>query len=213
MHSRAILLAAALATLPACTYSSSHTVRTLSREVPTAGATAIRLNFPVGEVAVIAADAAQVGLEVQILCNHGSRCADEAQGVDLQVEGQDPLRVSLTGWPHSGNRGMKIKATIRVPRTLPLTADLGVGRMTVDGVGAGLRAELGVGDVEATLPEASVASVRMASGVGFASLRTSEGEQAGSRGLLSRSINWQKGTGKAAVRIDCGVGHAKVVLR
>ena len=108
---------------------------------------------------------------------------------------------------------MKVRATVRVPRNTPLTAELGVGRMTVSGMGADLSAHLGVGDVDATLPEASVASVRLASGVGFASLRTSHGAQEGSRGLLSRSISWHEGTGKADVRIDCGVGHAKVVLR
>jgi hypothetical protein len=207
-----LLLAAVLVTLPACDYSPSHTVRTLTREVPAAGASAIRLSFPVGEVTVAAADSPQVGLEVEIRCSRRS-CEEAAKGVEIQVSEGDPLRVSLAGWPHSGHRGMKVRATVRVPRNLPLTAELGVGRMTVDGLGGGLRANLGVGDVLATLPEASVASVHMSSGVGDASLRTSHGVKRWSRGFIGRSVNWNEGTGKADVRVDCGVGHAKVVLR
>src|SRR5262249_35112907 len=151
----------------------------------------------VGEVAVIAADQPQIGVEVEIRCGYSSRCAEAARGVEIQVSSEDPLRVSLTGWPHSRSRGMKVKATVRVPRNTPLTAALGAGRMTVEGVGAGLHANLGVGDVEATLPEASVASVRLASGVGDALLRTSHGAQGGNRGFLGRSVSWHEGTGKA----------------
>jgi hypothetical protein len=209
----AVIAVAVAASLTGCVRYSGHTERTLTREVPAAGVTSIRLSFPVGEVAVIAADPAKVGLEVEILCNHSHRCAEAARNVEIEASGQDPLRVALTGWPHSNSRGMKVRATIRVPRNTPLTAELGVGRMTVSGVGADLSANLGVGDVEATLPEASIASVRMGSGVGDASLRTSHGRQRGSGGFLGRTVSWHEGTGKAAVRIDCGVGHAKVVLR
>ncbi|HZF08312.1 MAG TPA: hypothetical protein VFE33_05935 [Thermoanaerobaculia bacterium] len=215
MRKKTLFLAAVAvsASLTGCIRYSGHTERTLTKEVSAAGVTAIRLSFPVGEVTVVAADQPQVSLEVQIQCKYSHRCAEAARNVEIEASGQDPLRVALTGWPHSSNRGMKVRATVRVPRNTPLTAELGVGRMTVSGVGANLSAHLGVGDVDATLPEASIASVHLASGVGYASLRTSQGAQEGSRGLLSRSINWQKGTGKAAVQIDCGVGHAKVVLR
>lgn len=216
MRKKTLFLAAAAvavsASLTGCIRYSGHTERTLTKEVSAAGVTSIRLSFPVGEVAVIAGDSAQVGLEVEVRCNHSRRCAEAARNVEIEVSGQNPMRVALSGWPHSNSRGMKVRATVRVPRNTPLAAELGVGRLTVSGVGADLSAHLGVGDVEATLPEASIASVRMGSGVGDTSLRTSHGRQGG-HGFLGRSVSWHEGTGKAAVQIDCGVGHAKVVLR
>src|SRR3954466_1248223 len=217
IHLKPLFLAttlAAVVTLPGCMIHSGHTLRTLTREVPAAGASSIRLTFPVGELTVIAADSPQIGLDVKIQCDHGGRrCAEAAQKVDIQVSGNDPMTVSLSGWPHSNSRGMKVRATVRVPRDTALTTELGVGRMTVSGVGSDLRAHLGVGDVEVTLPEAGVASVRMDSGVCDASLRRSHGAAKRSGGFLSHSVSWHEGTGKAAVRIDCGVGHARAVLR
>jgi len=62
------------------------------------------------------------------------------------------------------------------------------------------------------MPEARVASVRLDAGVGDATLRTSRGEQEGS-GFIGHKVAWKEGPGKAAVKVDCGVGDAEVVLR
>jgi hypothetical protein len=214
MRGKLLVLAVALAALPACAHlSAADSVRTLSRHVPADHAASVRLDFPVGDVDVVAADLPEVSVEVQIRCDHSTRrCADAATKVDLDVSGGERLRVGLSGWPRSGIHGMKVRATLRVPRDTPLAARLEVGRMTVTGVGGGLDANVGVGDVEATLPETSIAAVRATSGIGRASLRTREGERK-SRGFLGSSVSWRDGTGKADVRIDCGVGHARVVLQ
>lgn len=204
----------ALAALPACArLSAADSVRTLSRHVPVERATSIRLDFPVGDVDVVAADLPEVAVKVQIRCDHPTgRCADAATKVDLDVSGQDHLRIGLSGWPRSGLHGMKVRARLRVPRDTPLAATLGVGRITVAGVGGGLAANVGVGDIDATLPEIGIGDVHATSGIGRASLRTRRGEQK-SRWFLGSSVSWHDGTGKADVRIDCGVGHARVVLQ
>jgi hypothetical protein len=201
---------ALLGALPAC---ANHPARTLTQEVPTSGARRIHLDFPVGDLTVVAADQATVSVEVKLECEHGgSRCAEAAEKVEIRASGADPLRIELAGWPKLGTRGLRANARIRVPRSTPLMAELGVGDLRVSGLEADLRAHLGVGDVAVTAPEARVASVHLGTGVGDATLRTSRGRDEGN-GFIGHKVTWKGGAGQAAIRVDCGVGDATVVLK
>ena len=48
-------------------------------------------------------------------------------------------------------------------------------------------------------------------GVGDSSL-FAQGRRWESSGLVSKALSWSKGQGKAAVKVDCGVGEAEVRL-
>jgi hypothetical protein len=125
----------------------------------------------------------------------------------------DQLRVEVKNWPKlGGSRGLHVRARINVPRDLPLRAELGVGEMNVQGIANDLTVDLGVGEVNITLPKEAIGSVDLDTGIGEASL-IAAGRRYESAGLMARELHWDKGTGRAGVKVDCGVGEIDVTLR
>jgi hypothetical protein len=193
---------------------AKEVVRSFRQQIPVGSAARIHLDFPVGEVHVEGWDGRQVDLDVQILCNHASgRCENAAKALRLVYNtagGQ--LEVRIKDWPHwGGTKGLNVRATLRVPRNLPLQTKLGVGSLTIQGIAADVTADLGVGEVHVTLPKESIGSAAIDTGIGEASL-VAGGRRYSSEGLFTRTIHWDQGTGHARVKVDCGVGEIHVTL-
>jgi hypothetical protein len=155
-----------------------------------------------------------VDLDVKVTCNHPtSRCESAAKALRLVYNAAGgQLEVKIADWPHfGGTKGLNVVASLRVPRNLPLRTDLGVGKLTIQGVASDVTADLGVGEVQVTLPKAAIGSANIDTGIGQASL-VAAGRRYTSAGLITRRINWNKGTGRARVKVDCGVGEIRVTV-
>ncbi len=216
MKKTALMLSAALllAVVPA---GADEIVRSFKQQIPVGDAGEIALDFPVGEVTVEAWDNPQVNLDVKIACNKKtgrSRCEENAKALRLVYNTSgDRLRVEVKNWPKmSGGKGIHVIANINVPRNLPLWMDLGVGELNVEGVAGDLTVDLGVGEVNMTLPKNAIHSVDLDTGIGEASLRA-DGHRYESAGIMARQLTWDKGTGNARVKVDCGVGEIGVSLK
>lgn len=205
---------ALIGTLPAQPANADEIVRKLDRQVSAAGTSTVHLDFPVGEVRVAAASGRQVTVHLELECDslRKTRCVESAKGVELTATtSDDRVRVAVKGWPKNGTKGLEARYVVSVPRDLALKADLGVGEMTITGMASDVTADLGVGEVDVTMAENAVGSVSLDTGVGEASLYA-QGRHWESSGFVARELNWNKGRGKAEVRVDCGVGEAKVRL-
>lgn len=203
--------AALLAALPAA--ADEVVVRTLERQVSAADASRIMLDFPVGDLRVEVGSGREVEIHVELECDSPgkTRCAEAAKKVEIAVSSGNKLKVQLTGWPKSGDRGMEGNFRVTVPRDLPLNAELGVGNMTISGLEADLNANLGVGDIMVVMPESAVAEVHVDTGVGDANLLAG-GRSIDGSGFVGKELDWTKGSGKAEVEVDCGVGEARIRL-
>jgi hypothetical protein len=206
-----LLLAALLSGRPA---GAKEIVRSFRQQIPIGTAGRIHLDFPVGEVKVEGWDNPAVDLDVKITCKQETRrCEDAANALRLVHNGSGgQLEVRIKDWPHFGaTRGLNVNAVLRVPRHLPLRADLGVGSLSIQGIASDVTADLGVGEVHVTLPKEAVASAAVDTGIGEASL-VADGRRYSSEGLITRTIHWDKGQGRARVKVDCGVGEIHVTL-
>lgn len=206
-----IVLLALLWGVPA---GAKETVRSFRQQIPVGGAGKIHLDFPVGEVQVEGWDSRQVDLDVRITCNRLSRrCEEAAKALRLVYNAAGgQLEVKIADWPHfGGTKGLNVEATLRVPRNLPLRADLGVGKLAIQGIASDVTADLGVGEVHVTLPRGAIGSAAIDTGIGAASL-VADGRRYSSEGLITRPIKWSKGAGRARVKVDCGVGEIHVTL-
>jgi hypothetical protein len=210
---RPILIAAAvlLAALPV---SADDVVRTLSQRYPTGGAQSVALDVPVGELIVNASDQDQVNVDVRLECDRGKdRCADLAKNVKLVGSNRgDRLRVEIDGWPKGNHDGLEAHVRVSMPRGLALNADLGVGKLQVSGIEDDITADVGVGEISVTSPASAVRSVHLDSGVGDARLRAS-GKSLNGAGMVGKELDWDKGAGSAALKLDCGVGDIEVSLQ
>lgn len=208
-----ILAAAALLwTLPAHA-DSDELVRRFVKQLPANGVEQVAIDVPVGEVIIEGTNDAQIQLEVRLECDKGgSACKDLAQRVKVVYSREDgELTLRVKEWPKTRNKGLEAHVRVQMPRDLALKAHLGVGELSISSLENGVQADLGVGELNITLPAAAVGSVTADTGIGEASL-VAAGRRYESAGLVSREIRWTKGTGKARVEADCGVGEIDIEL-
>lgn len=213
---RKLLLAVLALLLPALpAVAGSTPVRTLSGRYPTSDVGQVELEFPVGEVVVTAHDGRDLIVEVELECERrkSRSCLDAARAVRLVGKmSERRLRVSLDEWPKVGSRGLEAHARVQVPRALPLRCELGVGELRITGLEGDLAVDLGVGEVDVTMPESAVRSVDLDVGVGEADLSTARGGRHEGSGWIAKELHWRKGPGPSTVKIDCGVGEIRVEL-
>jgi hypothetical protein len=205
-----ILAAALLWTIPA---AADETVRTFSKQLPTEDIRKVELDFPVGEITVDAWDSQALQLDVRLECHRGSdSCRDAAQKVRLVYSTEDgELHAEIKSWPKLSGNGLEAHVHVRIPRDLPLDADLGVGEMRLAGFTGDVKANVGVGELRLTLPASAVSTVHADTGIGEAKL-TAKGRHYESAGLFTKELRWTKGTGASKVSADCGVGEISVRL-
>jgi hypothetical protein len=213
MRKTAWMLAAAalLWTLPV--RADDDVVRRFVKQFPVNGVERVVVDVPVGEVVIEGSNDRQVDLEVRLECDdRGGACEDLSKRVKVVYSRDgDDLTLRLKEWPKSRNKGLEAHVLVRMPRDLPLKADLGVGELRIESLESGVNADLGVGELSIDMPAAAVGSVSADVGIGEANL-TAAGKHYESAGLVAREIRWNKGTGKARVEADCGVGEINVVL-
>jgi hypothetical protein len=207
-----ILGAALLWVVPA---SADEVVRSFRQQIPIANAQKIHLDFPVGELNVDPGDGGQVGLEVKVKCKEKTgRCADAAQDLKLVYDNSgDVFHLQMKRFPKwGGAKNLHVIAHVTVPRELAVHAELGVGEMNIQGLAGDLDVDLGVGEVNVTLPKEAFGSASLDTGIGEASL-IAAGRHYESAGLVTRTLTWDKGTGRSRVTVDCGVGEIDVTLK
>lgn len=204
--------AALLCTLPARA-DDDEVVRRFVKQFPADNVERVLVDVPVGEVTIEGWDGRQVELEVRLECDErGGACEDLSKRVKVVYSRDDEdLTLRLKEWPKSRNKGLEAHVRVRVPRTLAVKADLGVGQLNIEALESSVDADLGVGELNITLPAAAVGSVSADTGIGEANL-TASGRHYESAGLVAREIRWNKGTGKSRVEADCGVGEIDIRL-
>ena len=209
-----LILSVAAALLCALPASAEEVVRTFQKQLSAGDVERIHIDIPVGELEIEAGDGPQVETKVELLCkNSRPRCLEAARNVRFVYSTDDGrLLFQLKDWPRTNTRGLQVRARFTVPRTLPLKTELGVGELTVNGLEGDFQADLGVGEVNVTMPESAVGSVQLDTGIGEAGLRAG-GRRYESEGLFVREIHWNQGKGKSHVEVDCGVGEINVTLK
>ena len=179
-----------------------------------AGKTRVRLEFPVGELRVIATDDSRVRFDIKVRCRHHSddRCAEMANQLILDSdETGGTLSLRLHKYPQWNNHGMTVIGTLAVPRTLAVDIEMGVGELDISGIDGDLDVELGVGAADIRTSRSRASHVSVNTGIGDADIHGG-GTGTRSRGFIGSHAVWAEGSGRAAVRLHVGVGDATVRL-
>lgn len=187
--------------------------RRLSQDLPLGDARWVTLDFPVGELRIEATEERVVRVELQIACDSEPAECDKIANkmkIDSRRRGEK-LAVEIRGPRGTSSKGVKLKGVISAPRDFPLSVDMGVGDLEVSGFRHDLYVDLGVGNVQVRLPEASVRSVSLKSGVGDTSLALPSGRIDGT-GFVGKGLRWTSGKGSSLVEVECGVGNVEITL-
>ncbi len=208
---RAALAVLALAAVPA---QAGHGRKTIHETVPAAGASAVAIDFPVGELRIETGFANEVRVDLEVVCDRWFRsCENRIDDVELVSDlAGGTLHVEIRGYGRGHTGDLEVNGTITVPAGKELEVDMGVGELDITGVSGRLDVDLGVGEVTVRMPAAKVRSVSIDAGVGDTSLRLPGGAVGEARSFVSSEIDWSEGRGEARVSVDVGVGDAAVTL-
>lgn len=167
----------------------------------------IKLEGAVGSMTVIHTDKPEINVVLEIRQQDDGWFDDD---VDLDsIELDSDTNGSILTLAQT-DEDVTIDWTVELPSVARTGIDFGVGEIDGDFGDTELSANLGVGEVDITLPLASVGNVDLAVGVGEASLRgaTHDVEQ---RAFVSHDISGA-GDGENNLSIHVGVGEVRVGL-
>jgi hypothetical protein len=208
------LIVAAVALGALAAPAGAEVVETITRRIPLESAKAVRVELPLGELRLVAGEGSQVEILARVHCKGwDSRCAERARNLSMEATRRGTtLRIEPRGLPRISRRGMWIETEIRVPRSLDVEVEMGVGELVVDGVGGNVDVCLGVGEATVTVAENQVGSARVRVGIGEATLDSSSGTSQ-IAGLFGHNITWNEGSGRNRVSLRLGIGEADLALR
>lgn len=208
-------------------------IRDIAKQWPAAGITKLELKGNVGDVRIRGGAGNEIRLELRLEGKRSrswlgrSREGDPyAVELDARTSG-DTLLLDLRG----DRERVEEKWTLEIPERLAARVELGVGEMNIRGLSGGVHLRLGVGDINAEVLEGDIdAEV----GVGDARIRTSSKSYGrvsleASVGdthleLPNHTVKYPKpagagnrisldGTGKDRIRVEAGVGDARLTIR
>ena len=206
------LLSALLLAAPA-----SARERAVDRAWALAGAKRVDLHVGVGEVDVVGEERADVKVEVRIVPGHDdvdeAAFARRARRFDAIARRHgDRLRVEVKGPRFTWSDDLEVTVLVRVPRDVPLAVDMAVGSLAVRDVRRTVDLKLGVGEVDLRMPESGVRDVKVALGIGEASLEAGGRRRIDSASVFGSGLRWNQGRGTAPVSVRLGVGEVAVIL-
>ena len=189
-------------------------LETEPRTFPVTAHHRVRLEFPVGQLKVIPSDESRVRFALRVRCSGRSdgRCQELADQLVLDSDNEgNTLHLKLHKYPKWHNHGMTVIGELRVPRSLAVQIEMGVGELDIDGIEGDLDVDLGVGEADIRAGRQHAGHVSVETGIGDARIRGG-GSGTESRGFIGSHATWTSGSGRSDVRLHVGVGEATVVL-
>jgi hypothetical protein len=204
-----VALLAAGAALPA----RAENLGTLNASWPARDLQRVRVEFPVGDLEIVAGETSDVRAQLTVYCRGGGRhCRERSKHLKIVSHESGHARsIKLEGYPRFRNLGLQVKLRVEVPRDVAVALEMGVGDLSIDGVQGDLSAELGVGDVNVSLHERDVRAVNLEVGIGDATLDHGAHRQSVS-GLFGRKVRWSDGVGRSRVNVELGIGDISMRL-
>lgn len=201
--------------LPVVAFGASDS-RELSQTFPVEPGQPIRIEIPVAELEIVAADRADLAVELNARCRWQlQECSKALEELELATRSSS-RRLTLELLGHSSWRSsiLDVEGSIEVPRSSPLHVEMGVADLTLEDFEQDLRVEVGVGKVEARLPKAGYGEALIDVGIGQARFLGADGQPDENRSfLVGTDVHWAEGSGKAEIDIEVGVGEVTVRLQ
>jgi len=183
---------------------------------PVARGERVEVVFRVGELALEAADVAEVRTELAVGCARlpASRCARYRERLRLVARHHGGVvRVELLGLSRWSLERLDLKGRVVYPRWAPLSLRLGIGVAELATGDRDVDVSMGIGELSIRSPRQAVRRVAMRTRIGDATLQGGDGDERARRPLLvGARLEWSEGAGPAEIRARLGIGDARVVL-
>ena len=187
-------------------------VRLIEQTIYPGDAGLVMLDLSIGDLEIYGSDGRDVEVEVHLFCHRKDidRCQARSQRIYLEPRmRQGKLDIALKRTPRNRAQGISARMRVRVPRHLPLEADVRGGDVEISGMESALEVDALNSDVEIHHQERLINTVKLDVGVGRGDLWVGQGhiEATG----FPRSLTW-RGQGQHRIEVDLGSGKIAVRL-
>jgi hypothetical protein len=205
-----VKFAAVLALLSAAPFSLSYAAKTAVKEYTfdLADIEKVNIHASVGSVHIIHTDTkkASVVLEIRQQNRHWFSRDIDLDGIELQSNTRNK-RLSL----RQDDDDLNIDWTLELPNVAETSIELGVGKIDGKLADTKVYVNLGVGDVELSMPAATTGEVNLNTGVGDATLHGGDSKHYSKHSFVSQEVEGS-GSGNNNVNVKVGVGHIQLSL-
>ncbi len=209
------VLASSVLSLPEPAAAAADSDREIKASWPSGELDAIRFEISVGELEVTAGNNDGIAVEILAECKSDRRDCKAALE-DLKISDRirgGVLTIELEGYPKWGKGRIEVEAFVTIPADFDFDLDMGVGEVNIDGLVGNLDLELGVGELTIDTKAEHLRSVSLDVGVGDAAIYGGTNRVEERRSFLVGSeVYWAEGNGDKRIKVDVGVGEAKVRL-
>lgn len=208
-HALTFAIGALLLSTAPLTSAGERAIKDYSFELD--GIDRIELHGAVGEMNIIHTDVKHVTVVLEITENDdddgwfGRDNDIDVNAVELESDVRGNRLVLRQTDKH-----LNIDWTVELPTVAETSVEFGVGEVDGEFGDTSLRVELGVGDIDLTLPASAVGDIDLSAGVGDARLRGAETEHQ-DRTFVSQSVSG-RGAGNHDLDVEVGVGDIDVRL-
>ena len=203
-------VAAVLALLSAAPFSFTYAAKTEVKEYTfdLADIEKVNIHASVGSIHIIHTDSKKVSvvLEIRQQNRHWFSRDIDLDGVELQSNTRGK-RLSL----RQDDEDLNIDWTLELPTVAETSIELGVGKIDGKLENTKVNINLGVGEVELSMPVATTGEVNLKTGVGDATLHGGDSKHNSKRSFVSQEVEGN-GSGNNNVNLKVGVGHILLSL-
>ena len=189
--------------------------RDTSAGIDLGSAEKVFVDFEVGELRIEVGKGQRVEVELDLRCkSRSASCERRLEEVEIFLEQRgSKVVVSFEGLSKRLSNKFETECLVRIPAAARLSVDMGIGDLEIEGVERDIFVDLGIGQASLSLPERSVRSVYLDTGIGESKVWGSEGSITTSRPfLIGSEVEWESGPGKAEIVVDLGIGEIWVDL-
>ncbi len=208
--------------------------RSLNASYPASGIRQVAIKAGAGDITIVASLNPTVAVDVSLTPRRGGifaslvQAEQEVDKATLESTTSDHV-LTLTVTPTGKDRRFEEDWTVHMPPDLAVALKLGVGNVTIQGLGGGMdldvgvgdttvtapagdvHLKLGVGDADLTAPAAMYGPVKASGGIGDATILVN-GRSIQGKGMMGRTVSWT-GQGPHTLKVEVGVGDAQVTLK
>ena len=168
----------------------------------------VSFNVPVGSLKIKTCDCDQISVKVKVEPKDSDWSFFSSGNVDdakLQVKQRNnSVKLSID------DEDTKQKWTVTMPADSNLNVDLGVGELKVREFNQSLDADVGVGSITVDVTEQNYDSIKLESGVGATDIDGFDKQAKTTRAMVSSTTKY-RGEGEHSIKVDVGVGDARII--
>ncbi|WP_440054430.1 hypothetical protein ACSLBF_16480 [Pseudoalteromonas sp. T1lg65] len=204
---RKLALAVVISSL--CVFAHAADSKTIKESFSLDDATQLEIDFPVGKLDLEVYSGSNI--EVEIIVNPGNKdswfgnstSVDDAKLETKRTAGELALAIN--------NDDYDLTWHVRVPKSLSLDIEVGVGNIEISELQNSADIEVGVGNINITTHSSDFRSIELASGVGKTALKGFTGDD--KRKSMVGSESFYSGQGQFIIDAESGVGNVKLRSR